>query len=128
MTQIEMFGVNNRGESLVVEGFNSMCADANACPKLVKKFKDFHEKNPRIFEAFYRFSVEARLKRRSLSHWMIANRVRWYTAIETTGVDFKLSNDYIGLYGRLVVAHDPQHFEGFFQFKQMKRNRKAARE
>lgn len=128
MSQLEFFGPTESGRDDIWERFLTMCAASGAAVKLVVKFKEFHHKNPRIFEAFFRFSAEARQRRGKLSHWMIANRVRWYTAIETTGMDFKLSNDYIALYGRLVVATDPKNFEGFFEFKQMKKNRKGARE
>jgi hypothetical protein len=95
-------------------------------PKLLAKFKQFHEDNPQIYEAFKRFSYE--IKNRGFthySHWAVANRVRWEfdTRIEGNHT-FKLSNDFITVYARLLVWNHPE-FEGFFTLKQCKPNRKV---
>ena len=100
----------------------------DADKKLLAKFKAFHEKNPDIYDMFYRFTVDARnANREYFSHWMIAQRIRWYTTVETTGKEFKLSNDYIALYARLVIWQNPQ-WEGFFKFKKMKTIRSESME
>jgi hypothetical protein len=92
--------------------------------ELAKSFLKFHESNPDIYDAFERFSREALksgLKR--CSHWLIVNRIRWYTDIETTGSKFKISNDYIALYARLLIHQFPE-FDGFFTLKKMKAYRR----
>ena len=89
-------------------------------PKLLEKFKQFHVDNPLVYDLFKRFADEAKSSgRQRFSHWMIANRIRWYTSVETHGSEYKLSNDFISLYARLLVYHCPE-FEGFFMFKKMK--------
>ena len=55
-----------------------------------------------------------------LSAWMIANRIRWETQIETVNDDYKISNDYIALYSRKFMKDYPQ-YDGFFKIKEMKR-------
>jgi len=96
----------------------------NCDPELLAKFKEFHADNPHVYDLFRRFAFEAKNSGRPrFSHWMIANRIRWYTSIETKGTDYKLSNDFIALYARLIVYHNPE-FEGFFSLKQMKEIRK----
>jgi len=96
----------------------------NCDSELLSKFKEFHTNNPIVYELFRRFAFEAKNSGRPrFSHWMIANRIRWYTSIETQGSEYKLSNDFIALYARLIVYHNPE-FEGFFLLKQMKENRK----
>jgi hypothetical protein len=90
--------------------------------KLLEKFKEFHKLNPDVYKLFKKFAIEAKGSgRQRFSHWMIANRIRWYTTIETRGSDYKLSNDFIALYARLLIYHRPE-FEGFFLIKKMKNN------
>ena len=103
----------NNKEEKIKELFN--------CDKhLLEKFKKFHSDNPDVYSLFKKFAFEAKNSgRERFSHWMIANRIRWYTAIETTGSEYKLSNDFIALYARLLVYHHPE-FQGFFLLKQMK--------
>lgn len=94
--------------------------------ELVEKFTIFHRRNPAIYAAFDRFSREARSSGRTrFSHWMVVNRIRWYTEIETQGSELKISNDFIALYARMFVALNPD-FAGFFEFKKMKSVRKGS--
>lgn len=80
----------------------------------------YHHNNPHVFDAFERFAFEAiRAGRKRLSAWLIVNRIRWETNVETTGEDFKISNDYIAYYARLFMKIHPEH-EGFFVTKKLK--------
>jgi hypothetical protein len=93
---------------------------------LFKKFFEFHFENPGVYDLFEKFALQAKAANRPrFSHWMIAQRIRWYTNIETTGTDYKLSNDYIAMYARLLVYAIPE-LEGFFQLKKMKSCRKST--
>ena len=51
---------------------------------LTDKFNQYHRDNPQVYELFKRFTFMA-IKRghNRLSAWMIANRIRWETSIET---------------------------------------------
>lgn len=90
---------------------------------LMETFMAYHKKNPDIYKSFERFSLEAfKTGRKHYSHWAVAQRIRWYSTIETQGSEFKLSNDLIALYARLVVYRNPEMY-GFFKFKKMKRVR-----
>lgn len=89
---------------------------------LTDKFNQYHKDNPQVYELFKRFTFMA-IKRghNRLSAWMIANRIRWETSIETFSVDeYKISNDYIALYARMFMRDHPQ-YDGFFKTKEMKR-------
>ena len=109
---------NNRYELLLGE----------ADPALLDKFFKYHENNPALFDLFVKFAREAqRQSRKRFSVWMIANRIRWYCQIETTGKDFKVSNDYLALYARMLILLDPS-FDGLFTLKRMKKNRVMARD
>lgn len=92
-------------------------------PVLLAKFKTWHYENLHVFNLFVKFAREARAAgRKRFSGWMIANRIRWYTTIETRGDDYKISNDYIALLVRLTIWKHPE-FEGFFYTKAMKPDR-----
>lgn len=95
-------------------------------PKLLEKFKQFHAENPQIYEAFKRFSFEIKgLGRTRYSHWAVANRVRWHFNTQIQGeYDFKLSNDFITIYARLLVWNCPE-FTDFFTLKACNANRKV---
>lgn len=75
---------------------------------------EWHKANPQVWMLFERFSLEAIHRgRKRISHWLIINRIRWETAIVTTGDDFKISNDYIAFYARLWKARYPQYADLF---------------
>jgi hypothetical protein len=104
------------------ELYNRLFSDVSK--ELLAKFKEFNEQNPKIYDLFKRFAMEAKQAGRTrFSHWMIINRIRWYTNVETTGDDFKISNDFIAIYARLLVWQMPE-FEGFFLLKQCNPDRK----
>jgi hypothetical protein len=79
-----------------------------------KEFWDWHKANPKVWDYFERFSLEAvKTGRKKVSHWLIINRIRWEVYLETTGEDFKISNDYIAFYAR-----HPEH-KDLFNIKKM---------
>ena len=88
-------------------------------PKLIEWWA-WHNKNPHVYELFERFTMGAISKGHTrLSAWLVVNRIRWETTVETSGSDFKISNDYIAYYARLFHAWNPEH-DGFFVTKKMK--------
>ena len=88
---------------------------------LMNRFNNFNRDNPEVYELFKRFTFQAINKGHTkLSAWMIANRIRWETQIETVNDDYKISNDYIALYSRKFMKDHPKH-DGFFKTKLMKR-------
>ena len=84
-----------------------------------RDFWDWHKANPRVWDYFERFSLEVVNKgHKKVSHWLIINRIRWEVYLETTGEDFKISNDYIAFYARLWIARYPEH-KDLFTIKKM---------
>jgi len=85
-----------------------------------KEFLLWHAANPKVWEYFERFTMEAIQKgHRRLSHWLILNRVRWEVFLQTTGHDFKISNDHFAFYARLWITTHPQ-YRCIFKIKRMK--------
>ena len=80
---------------------------------------EWHKENPKVWEYFEKFSLEAIERGRAkVSHWLIINRIRWEVYFETTGDDFKISNDFIAFYARLWKARYPQ-YKDLFTTKKM---------
>jgi len=88
---------------------------------LKKRWWAWHKKNPHVWRLFEKFTMMATNRgHKNLSAWLVVNRIRWETSIETEGEDFKISNDFIALYARYFMHEHPQ-YKGFFRTKQMKR-------
>jgi hypothetical protein len=99
-----------------------------ADPRLVQRFFIYHAKNPGLYGLYLKYAREAKDRGRGrFSSWMIGNRVRWYTSVETSGPLYKLTNDYFALYSRLIVFEFPE-FDGFFEMRAMKARRVGPRE
>lgn len=88
---------------------------------LREKFSKWHEANPHVYEHFERFTRQViATGRKKCGAWLVINRIRWFTEIETHGGKFKISNDFIALYARMFMERNPEH-AGFFTTKPMKR-------
>ena len=89
-----------------------------------KKWWAWHRENPHVYRLFRRFTFEALEKKRHkhLGAWLVVNRIRWETSIETEGDDFKISNDFIAYYARLFMHENPEH-KGLFRTKLLKEER-----
>ena len=89
---------------------------------LKRKWWEWHKQNPHVYELFEKFTLDAISKgHERLSAWLIVNRIRWETAVETRGDDFKISNDFIAYYARLFMHNHPR-YEGFLKTKQLRRD------
>ena len=85
-----------------------------------KKFAEFHEDNPHVYDMFVSFTKQAKqANRKYYSSYAIFERMRWYTDIETDGEPFKLNNNYRPYYARKVMEEYPE-FEGFFRIREIK--------
>ena len=72
---------------------------------LKAKWWAWHLKNPEVCELFEKFTLPCNQERtQEMSAWMIINRVRWETSVVTYGNPFKISNDYISFYSKLLHA------------------------
>jgi hypothetical protein len=87
-----------------------------------RKFQEYHEKNPEVYNHLVRITREAHNKgKKSLSIWLVANVVRWYVNMDTDdpNSDFKISNDYLSRYSRLIMKNNPD-LDGIFKTKKLK--------
>lgn len=110
----------------MVEFNDPLFADAD--PRLLQRFAAYHAENPDVYAEFKTFA--ARIKatgRKKYSGWVIIQAIRWSRDVQTTGDVFKVNNDFIALYGRLLMVHDPA-YRTFLELRQMKRERKLSAE
>ena len=85
-----------------------------------ERWLKWHKANPQVWELFKQFSFEViESGRKKYSAWQVIGRCRWETDIQTTGKEFKISNDFIAYYARLFMETYPEH-KGFFQIKKLK--------
>ena len=72
------------------------------------RFQKFHAENPKVYELFVRFSEEAiKAGRPRIGAKMLAERIRWYTSVETNGGSWKLNNTFVSRYARLIAKERP---------------------
>ena len=89
--------------------------DIEAETALKKKFREFHDNNPRVWELLQRFTLEVINK--GFKHYSVKavfERIRWHTDVETSDPEFKLSNNHTAYYSRMFMDKYPEH-EGFFR-------------
>jgi hypothetical protein len=77
---------------------------------LVIRWKVWTKDNPHVWDLFQKFTWDGVGKgRKKFSAWLVVNRIRWETSIETTGEDFKIPNEFIALYARLWLKKHPDY-------------------
>lgn len=79
-------------------------------------WQEFHRDNPEIFKLFNQFGDQAReAGRKRISGRLILERIRWYTAVETTTAadDFKINDHHYPFYVRLMIGLDSRFSEMF---------------
>ena len=95
-------------------------------PKLLEKFKQFHKENPRVYDLFVTYSKRMKISgKNKYSAWTIVNVIRWNMDLWTTGDVFKINNDFIAIYARVMIHNYPE-FADFFELRQTKPTRKIS--
>ena len=83
-------------------------------------FLTFHYNNPQVYDLFKKFAYEARdAGFRHIGAKAIAERIRWQTMLETHGGGWKVNNNYVSRYVRMLLDECP-FFRGFFETRGLK--------
>lgn len=101
---------------------------AHTDPRLLRRFAAYHAENPDVYAEFKAFA--ARIKatgRQKYSAWVIIQAIRWTRDVQTTGDVFKVNNDFIAIYARLLMVQHPE-YRGFLELRAMKEVRKLSEE
>jgi hypothetical protein len=81
------------------------------CPesRLEREFAAFHRDNPHVFEEFERRALELhRAGRHRIGAKAIAERIRWDVMLRTLGDEYKVNNNRVSLYSRLLIHRHPE--------------------
>jgi hypothetical protein len=81
-------------------------------------FWTFHSDNPevyRLFDRFTRYAIQRGRKR--FSAYVVFERIRWETSLETSEGDYKLNNNHRPYYARLWLRNNPA-FSDFFSTRE----------
>ncbi len=86
---------------------------------LLERFAAYHEAHPAVYEAFASRARDMRARgRKHYSQWTIVQAIRWHHDLNSAE-PFKINNDFIALYARLLIHDDPS-FADFFELRAMK--------
>lgn len=78
------------------------------------EFDAFDKANPQVYQAFVRFAHEAiAAGMTALSSKFIIERVRWESMMSTTGMPFKINNNFTSRYARKFGHDFPAHADKF---------------
>lgn len=81
------------------------------------RFKKFHSENPHVYTKFKSLVSDMKASgRKKYSARTIFEVMRWSYDLKTKSDDFKISNDFIPIYVRLLVYHKPE-LRDFFSLK-----------
>lgn len=89
-------------------------------PEVLNRFKKFHKENPQVYEEFV--NTAKRMKRTGRTRYSartIIEVLRWTRDIGTTGEVFKINDDYVPIYVRLLIHNYPE-FNGFFELRKIR--------
>ena len=86
-------------------------------------FCEFADDNPRVYELFFQFTIEAtNQKRMHFGARFVWERMRWFVNFETKDpywFDFKLNSNYIAFYSRIFMLANPLYLS-FFRTRRMR--------
>lgn len=101
--------------------YQDLFGDADA--DLMARFTEFDDENPHVYREFERLADLAGKSSEKCGAWAIANYMRWNTIFGTrSDEEYKIPNDFIGLYGRKLVWNRPEFYD-FFERRRMRPTR-----
>jgi len=84
-------------------------------------FQKFDNENPEFWQMFERFGLLAAKARNHYSAKAVFERIRWHTAVEMEGEQYKVNNNWAPYYGRKFNDNHPELGNGeFFILRQMR--------
>lgn len=103
-------------------------APSSGKPKLslAARWREFHRRNPQVYAAFERFTLEAiRSGASKIGAKAVWERMRWWAHVESRGDDWRLNNSWTALYAREFLRRHPEH-KGVFELRRSKADREGG--
>lgn len=83
--------------------------------KMFVDFKKFHQDNPTVYQELRVLALSMRMKGRDkYGIGSLFEVLRWQRAMQTTGSEFKLNNNYRSFYARMLMERNMNLKEFFF--------------
>ena len=98
----------------------------DAPDKATLAFLDYHHKFPEVFSLFRDICV--RLYKRGVRHYgarCVMEVVRYESTIRSEGQPWKINNNFIPFYARLLMMQD-QRFAQFFEIRESRQRKRFA--
>ena len=119
-------GSETMSEQMTLAGFRPIPAATTREAEIDAKARRFVSENPTVWALFVRFTMELiHAGREHYSSDAVVHRIRWYTSVETTGDEFKISNSYTAVFARWFHEAYPEH-AGFFRTRTRPSSRQIA--
>ena len=77
------------------------------------RFFRFHRTNPHVFRSSKSWRRQMKATGRKIRGRTIIEKMRWDYDIKTTGDVFKINNDFVAIYVRLLIHRYPKDLMGF---------------
>jgi len=85
-----------------------------------KQFIKFHQDNPHVYDEIKKYADQIwQAGHRQFGMKAIFERIRWDAAFGTSGVPFKINNNYTSRYVKLLERDHPR-VGGFFRVREIK--------
>jgi hypothetical protein len=112
-TQLDLIG---SGGEWAAEFKTLTAPEMPAGATLAERFEAFHNENQHVYMALRRRALAA--KEKGVKHYGIAAlfEVLRFSALMTTGDEWKLNNSYRAFYARKLMAEVPE-LDGFFEIR-----------
>lgn len=75
---------------------------------LADRFELFHAANPHVADAFEALAAEWLARHPRVGMKAIAEAIRWRSGIETVGEPWRINNNHVAFYARLLLARRPE--------------------
>ncbi len=99
----------------------------DAPDKATLAFLDYHHKNPEVFSLFR--DIALRLYQRGVRHYgarCIMEVVRYESALRTAGEPWRINNNHIPFFARLLMMQDQRFADGFFEIRESRQRKRFA--
>ncbi len=88
--------------------------------RINRRFAAFHQANPNVYDELVRLSRQAKAAgRERVGLRMLFEVVRWNQLTSTTGDQFKLNDNYISRYARLIMDQEPD-LAGLYETRELR--------
>jgi hypothetical protein len=84
-----------------------------------ERWKQYHFANTHVYELFEQFAREAMQRKSRIGARFVFERIRWYEQVEKGCNHYRVNNDFVAFYARLLML-EKSEFKGLFITRKIK--------